>query len=573
MVSSTLYGKRARKVWPLAHLSACCLLTCCGLLDDLKDVPKGTDSVVLPNTPSSDAGEAGIFDAAVAATATEAGLNTPALTFVESCNTPTCNSLNSTKGSTSAASSVTTASLHRDAAAAEPAMPEAGHTSAEDSGIDASSDSDPTSTQVAQSDSAVFLDAGSAPTVKCGLLQPDGTPLCDPVAQCGCDIGQNCAYTPERQSLFTCVAPGTTAVQDACYLDDECEVGSACADGMCLKTCATNEDCPDDSQCEDVFTKGIAETNIRVCKKPCDPLEETSCGNGAMCAATSGAYPTCVRKTGQDGTDEEPCESDANCAQGFGCTADLVCRAWCKLADDLGDAVGVTDASANVCPSYSFCEPANNELGLGQCTAPCPVPAVDGSECSILPTACGCTEGKTCHSEQLGKTVCEVPGPNGYMTWCDRNSQCGAGLSCLANLCRPICDSEDSPCADGSSCAKTLTSEFSPSACLGHCDPVDPSSTIDGYSPCGLGAYCSPGFDGDSQIPESHCLRGTDLRPKLVGESCADDTDCDAGLGCDKGTLTCAPWCKSDGDCTNGTCYLDGSVRTREQDELLGWCR
>jgi hypothetical protein len=339
-----------------------------------------------------------------------------------------------------------------------------------------------------------------------------------------------------------------------------------------MTTCAANEDCHDDTQCVDVPTADGVEADIQVCAKPCDPFDEASCGQGATCAATSGAYPTCIRKSGDDGTAEDPCESDADCEHGFGCTTDRVCRAWCTLEDSPDNANNDAGPSAPACPAHSACESAVNDFGFGQCSAPCPVPDVEGSQCSILPTSCGCSEDTTCHAEQLGKTICEKPGPNGYMTWCDKNAQCAAGLSCLANLCRPICDEETHPCADASTCTKTLSSDASPSACLGHCDPTEPSASNDGFTACGAGAYCSPGFAGDALSPESHCLRGTDLKPKVIGQTCAFDTDCSNGLGCDLDTQTCAAWCLTDNDCGEGSCYLAGSVRTVNADELLGLC-
>lgn len=575
MASRTRHLQNAHTTRIVGQLTLAWLVTSCGLLENVKELPQPAESAVLSNAPGVDAGDAAVevnaeveIDASppdvVARTSTASDVSTSGATSTEQHSTGVPEAATADP-STSALTTSGQASAHFEPDAGTPIQVDASPAQMVDSGN--------TPESLVDTDSIVVWDSGAdsggVPITKCGIPQTKGVPLCDPVAQCGCETGDNCAYTPTRARRFTCVAPGTTPVQDACDLDDQCALGNVCHNGLCMATCATNEECGEDAQCVDVLTADGVEPDIRVCSKPCDPLDSESCGQGAMCAATSGAYPTCVRKRGEDGRNEDPCEGDADCEHGFGCTEDAVCRAWCTLEIPEGAEAG---SQPSECPAHSTCDPAANAFGLGQCSKPCPVPTVEGSECSILPVSCGCSADQTCHIEEWGKTICEAPGPNGYMTWCDKNSQCGVGFSCLANLCRPVCD-DTAPCADGSSCIKTLSSDSSPSACLGHCDPLAPESSTGDFTACGTGAYCSPGFSTDSNSPESHCLRGTDARPGVAGEACGNDTDCENGLGCDLGTQTCAAWCTSDQDCEqSSSCYLAGSTRTRNTGELVGWC-
>lgn len=404
----------------------------------------------------------------------------------------------------------------------------------------------------------------------CGIPIDNGPPLCDPVANCGCEDGRTCAYTPARSRVFTCVVPGNTANGDACDNDDACTRGSVCVSGLCASTCRHDADCVD-AACVAVANGEDYVENLRVCSAPCDPLAHDACGQGATCANAPGSTVfTCIRQEAPVGLNAA-CEATRDCEPGLGCAPDGVCRSWCALSEPSGDA-GTGSASAP-CPEDSECLPFGESVALGQCSATCAIAEVEGSECGLIPTSCGCESGETCQVGSTGKTQCGVPGDRGAMDWCSSNADCGDGLSCVAQLCRPICDPERLPCADGSGCVQA-NSGASPAACLGHCDPVHPDNDEGVFTPCGVGAYCSPGFANIASLNEGYCTRQSDT-PADEGEACGADLDCDNGFGCDAQSDTCLRWCRDTDDCGTGQqCDLDVSPgRTAAEADVVGFCR
>jgi hypothetical protein len=422
----------------------------------------------------------------------------------------------------------------------------------------------------------------------CGIPVPNGTPLCDPVAQCGCNAGQSCAFTPERSRLFTCVRPGNTPLGDRCDADDVCMDGAVCVSGLCVATCRYDDECGAGT-CVPVSVGQTVVQDLRVCGVTCDPLDPGACGLGATCANASGtANFTCVRQAAVGGLDAS-CSDSKECGPGLGCALDGSCRPWCSLDGLLGDVVTVLEgetASANEpavdadagspsaeCPDFSECLAFSTSTGLGLCGQACPVPDIPGSECSVL-TGCGCSAGETCQVNLAGVTACNPPGTRSAMGWCNDNDDCGVGLSCIGALCRPVCDPDSLPCADGSGCFRASTAESSPSACLGHCDPVETTRDDAEFTPCGLGAYCAPGFTPDSSLPESHCTRQSDVTV-ANGGACTGDYQCRNGSGCDPETNTCREWCRSDDDCSSGQlCDVQlNPLRTGAAEEPIGICR
>lgn len=460
----------------------------------------------------------------------------------------------------------------------------------DDSGVEGAKGSSdvPTSTADAGPSTGVSVVDGHLPELSprddgstCGIPVSEGPPLCDPVAQCGCGENQACAFTPDRIRMFSCVLPGEVEEGQPCVHDDACKKGSVCANGLCAATCRFDTDCGED-KCVTVSVNGETVENLRVCVAECNPLDAGACGTGATCANAPGtATFTCVRQ-GNLGAVDDACSATSDCAPGLGCALDGVCRAWCSL--DVGGVVdGVLDVLegepptdlAGGCSDHRECLAFNVKGGLGLCGASCPVPDVEGSECSLIPSTCGCNvDGETCQVDVSGKTQCVVPGNHTAMQWCTKNANCGPGLSCVGSLCRPVCDAELLPCADGSSCIKASSAEHSPSTCLGHCDPVRPQLDDDEFTPCGDGAYCSPGYVADAQLGESFCTRQSDT-PSNEGAACGADHHCRNGFGCDSTSGTCVAWCRESSDCATGkTCDLGCSAtRLGAASDPVGFCR
>lgn len=410
----------------------------------------------------------------------------------------------------------------------------------------------------------------------CGIPIDNGPALCDPVAQCGCDIDQMCAFTPDRDRRFSCVRPGSKPVGDACDKDDECVSGSVCVAGLCATTCRLDTDC-DQALCVPVNHNEETVEGLRVCEETCDPMSLDACGMDATCAnALGSASFTCVRQATK-GSSDMPCVTSRECATGLGCAPDGVCRAWCHLDQSVGDGVDAGADAGSVavrCPTFSECLPFDASANLGLCGPVCPVPDVAGSECAVLPTTCGCKAGATCHVSASGQTQCAQTGQVDAMSYCTQNRDCADGLSCIGSLCRPVCDAQAAPCADGSICAKTSSNPASPSACLGHCDPVNPGLDDDEFTPCGTGAYCSPGLPANPTAPESYCT-GQLTSIADDGDPCEIDFGCKNGSGCDPDTKRCEPWCREQDDCPSGAkCVLELSPeRSGADGSRVGFCR
>src|SRR5690606_29031062 len=229
------------------------------------------------------------------------------------------------------------------------------------------------------------LSAEASPPV-CPLVE---TAECNPVVQCGCAADLNCDYSPDTPHLFSCVAPGDIAAQEACDDTGECQLGHVCASGLCASTCRDDDQCSDNERCVQLFDEnGKTVEGIRVCERECDPLEPEACGAGAACVLHgSQGSPVCVRQTGA-ASEGEPCSAASECARGLGCAADGVCRTWCDLAPsgesdaDAGDS-GPASATRDpvTCAEDATCEPVSPVNGLGLCGAECRKAPTEGSTC------------------------------------------------------------------------------------------------------------------------------------------------------------------------------------------------
>lgn len=440
----------------------------------------------------------------------------------------------------------------------------------------------------------------------------DTAGLCDPTGECAkseCNFertGKTCGYTPERTYPFMCVITANYEPYRPCDSDDVCAPGSVCIsqptffrDGsfykrsapVCQPTCSEDADCGEGEWCQQATDDNNQELpDLKVCHRHCTTEADCYVGEGddeVRCSESqAGAPPSsyeCSRyspfvskpeesETTADATstnssapvDSAPVDSAPADSTNSGLSSGLALQALsvrgavmsCVVARDCEAGYDCVDYQcAQRCETSADCDGAECQFveGRGACGAVCDKP--EGAECGLLPTNCGCDAGETC---QLGadlKAACGAPGPNPAMAWCNDSSDCSNGLSCVAGLCRPLCDPEGDGCepGEGECVLSVSTTDGDIHACAGYCDPVESPS-------CGTGAVCLPGFD--SQL-HHHALCASESpaqAPHDKGGECKADYDCKTGLGCDAAG-TCQAWCRTDDDCATGrSCALDASI-------------
>lgn len=426
--------------------------------------------------------------------------------------------------------------------------------------------------------------------------------LCDPTGACAkseCDFehtGKTCGYTPERSYPFMCVITANYEPFRPCDVDDVCAPGSACVsqptffrDGsfykrsapVCQPTCNEDADCGEGEWCQQATDDNNQEIpDLKVCHRHCSTEADCYVGEGdeeVRCSESqAGAPPSsyeCSRyspfvskpEEAETTTDATSTDDSAHAdSTNSGLSSGLSLQALsvrgaamsCVVARDCEAGYDCIDYQcAERCETSADCDGAECQFveGRGACGAVCDKPS--GAECGLLPTNCGCDAGETC---QLGadlKATCGAPGPNPAMAWCNDSSDCSSGLSCIAGLCRPLCDPEGDSCepGEGECVLSVSTKDGDIHACAGYCDPVE--SPI-----CGNGAVCLPGFDSH-QHEHAMCVSESPAQaPRDKGGECTADYDCKTGLGCDANG-TCQAWCRTDDDCATGrACKLDASI-------------
>lgn len=434
--------------------------------------------------------------------------------------------------------------------------------------------------------------------------------LCDPTGGCAtsdCDFehsGKTCGYTPDRTYPFMCVVTANYEPYRPCDSDDVCAPGSVCIskvalllDGsfytrpapVCRPTCSEDADCGDGEWCEQATDDDNQPIpDLKVCHRHCSTEADCYVGEGdgeVRCSnAQVGAPPSsyeCSRyrpAVSEPATDETSAGAptatgDSAESQGgpapvdsanSGLSSGLALQALsvrgveveCLFAEQCKVGFDCVDyACVQRCETSDECDGSECQFveGRGTCGAICDKPA--DAECGLLPTNCGCDAGETCQLGADFRATCAAPGPNPAMTWCNDSGDCGSGLSCMAGLCRPLCEPESDDCGPGAGeCVLSVSARDGDIyACAGYCDPVESPN-------CGAGAVCLPGFDSHHHHRAMCVAESPDRAPRDKGGECTADYDCKTGLGCDaKGT--CQAWCRTDDDCATGrTCSMNANI-------------
>ncbi|HMO18416.1 MAG TPA: hypothetical protein PKA63_09005 [Oligoflexia bacterium] len=177
---------------------------------------------------------------------------------------------------------------------------------------------------------------------------------------------------------------------------------------------------------------------------------------------------------------------------------------------------GNSGCTRDSCPSGQVCTHSGN-CRDGECMrgSDCPSGRCHSyrcSECEDNFPDRGCEDGKVCHN---GTCIDDD---------CVYSNSCPCDQVCIDKKCVdatdgkcngfPKCQNEPSPCADGEVCK---TDE---------CIPEN---------------FC----EGNFHCPKYHCCKNETCVPC----GCSDNTDCQSGTYCDKGTDECKPGCRWDSDC------------------------
>jgi hypothetical protein len=205
--------------------------------------------------------------------------------------------------------------------------------------------------------------------------------------------------------------------------------------------------------------------------------------------------------------------------------------------------------SSGVGASSSGSSGASGSSGVGASSSgssggTCTFPA--GATCSVDPQ-CGCPAGQKCDIGGTAAAACTTAGSGTQGARCALNTDCAAGLTCVDGVCHSYCESVGAACPGG------LCVQGGNGA-----QPQDKICTIDCKlqpDTCGAGEACLPITVGGVLATADCEAPGTGA----YGDSCQNNVECGAGLGCDSPTGSgtyCLPWCQSDANCAVGyTCF------------------
>jgi hypothetical protein len=175
----------------------------------------------------------------------------------------------------------------------------------------------------------------------------------------------------------------------------------------------------------------------------------------------------------------------------------------------------------------------------------CSPPA--GAACRIDP-GCGCPDGEKCSYA----STCVAAGTLESGSLCNAETDCAAGLTCAAAVCKPYCNAPGVQCPAPTGgpplglCVQIYDTNDQPISqdqyCLLACTP-SPNS-------CGTGQTCD--IVTVNSVAHGNCVAaGTGI----AGAACTASTDCVAGTACFNSSSGqfCAQPCRTNGDCANLT--------------------
>jgi hypothetical protein len=193
--------------------------------------------------------------------------------------------------------------------------------------------------------------------------------------------------------------------------------------------------------------------------------------------------------------------------------------------------------------------------------------------CGLAPQ-CGCAANQTCDvtNGTTGAVSCISAGTGTLGAACSTTGQCGAGLACAYNTCRPYCEKAGAACTGAGlgTCFQYYDGDGDPVAnatiCSIDCDPRSPSAA------CGTNTCI---YDLDTKATDCD-KAGT----KSLYDACSKYNDCKPGLACVNHPLynfECESWCRvgHDLDCPGLDLCEDiyGANAPKIGNDRLGHCQ
>ena len=182
-----------------------------------------------------------------------------------------------------------------------------------------------------------------------GECQIPSGQACATFPLCGCPPAQNCMILNSTNELG-CGYAGSKGRHETCNSGNECAIGFACINGICVQYCNLGTDC------EGVGTYSCAQlmAGIAACMFNCDVQDPNACEPGLACGFFTGAETYTLCRVAGAGIGVGACSgSPYACAPGYHCSPTGDCRQYCR--------VGV----AQECPTGKNCEPFNDHPTVG----------------------------------------------------------------------------------------------------------------------------------------------------------------------------------------------------------------
>ncbi len=370
------------------------------------------------------------------------------------------------------------------------------------------------------------------------LADEDDGQGCNDDSQCGSGHCRNsfcCTSGDCCESASDCPAQYSSSPQ--CSVESACQGQRDLAECINFE-CSTFNNAPDDSAC----TTGTLSSDCGAypavtCNGGIDqttPVCATSCGSDSACDAN--AYCNAAGQCELDEGDGSACTGDSQCVGGH-CENGFCCASGdcCANSNDCGH----LDV-ASTCDSQTSCQGTRVD-GVCGATFQCSAQSVnDDSACSGLSSDdCGpylgvsCSNGTDQASNQAG--LCA--------TTCNGDGDCDTSAHCTGGACVPdagpggFCNIQ-SECGSGLTCVDSVCCG---SACAGECEACDITGSV---------GTCT--LVGDGQDPDAECgaVDCSGYYFGWQGDICFEKASLSAaGATCD-GTGSCASTVE---ECTNQT--------------------